>query len=107
MSHLHTLSFCSPLSAYSAALGYNGINSTIDAVRGKHDAVGSMAAGALTGALFKSTGGRFSFSVRTHLMFAFLHSWCETCVGSSYYSISVRGCLELDKDTRLSTLYPM
>jgi len=42
-----------------AALGYNGINSTIDAVRGKHDTFGSMAAGALTGALFKSTGERF------------------------------------------------
>jgi len=39
------------------ALGYNVINSTIDAVRGKHDAFGSMVAGALTGALFKSTAG--------------------------------------------------
>ena len=44
------------LSAHSTALGYNGINSTIDAVRGKHDAFGSMVAGALTGALFRSTG---------------------------------------------------
>jgi import inner membrane translocase subunit TIM23 len=44
-------------SAGVLALGYNGINSTIDALRGKHDAFGSMAAGALTGALFKSTAG--------------------------------------------------
>ncbi|KAI0060938.1 Tim17-domain-containing protein [Artomyces pyxidatus] len=44
-------------SAGVLALGYNGINSTIDAVRGKHDTLGSMAAGALTGALFKSTAG--------------------------------------------------
>jgi len=44
-------------SAGVLALGYNGINSTIDAVRGKHDAFGSMFAGALTGALFKSTAG--------------------------------------------------
>jgi len=44
-------------SAGVLALGYNGINSTIDAVRGKHDAFGSMIAGALTGALFKSTAG--------------------------------------------------
>jgi len=44
-------------SAGVLALGYNGINSTIDAVRGKHDAFGSMVAGALTGALFKSTAG--------------------------------------------------
>ncbi|KAF8479737.1 Tim17-domain-containing protein [Russula ochroleuca] len=44
-------------SAGVLALGYNGINSTIDAVRGKHDAFGSMLAGAITGALFKSTAG--------------------------------------------------
>jgi len=44
-------------SAGVLALGYNGINSTIDAVRGKHDAFGSMVAGALTGAMFKSTAG--------------------------------------------------
>ncbi|KAH9967321.1 Tim17-domain-containing protein, partial [Russula dissimulans] len=44
-------------SAGVLALGYNGINSTIDAVRGKHDAFGSMVAGALTGALFRSTAG--------------------------------------------------
>ena len=40
-----------------AALMYNGVNSTIDALRGKHDSIGSVAAGALTGAAFKSTGG--------------------------------------------------
>lgn len=39
------------------ALAYNAINSTIDGIRGKHDAFGSMAAGGLTGALYKSTGG--------------------------------------------------
>ncbi|KAG6813830.1 hypothetical protein H0H92_006774 [Tricholoma furcatifolium] len=39
------------------ALLYNGVNSTIDAVRGKHDTLGSMGAGAVTGALFKSTAG--------------------------------------------------
>ena len=38
------------------ALVYNGINSSIDSFRGKHDIAGSMAAGALTGALYKSTG---------------------------------------------------
>ena len=40
----------------SSALVYNAINSTIDGIRGKHDSYGSMAAGALSGALFKSTG---------------------------------------------------
>ncbi|KAF9526140.1 Tim17/Tim22/Tim23/Pmp24 family-domain-containing protein [Crepidotus variabilis] len=44
-------------SAGVAALMYNGVNSTIDAFRGQHDSMGSMAAGAVTGALFKSTAG--------------------------------------------------
>ncbi|TFK39405.1 Tim17/Tim22/Tim23/Pmp24 family-domain-containing protein [Crucibulum laeve] len=44
-------------SAGVMALVYNGVNSSIDAVRGKHDTLGSMAAGAVTGALYKSTAG--------------------------------------------------
>ncbi|PPQ79684.1 hypothetical protein CVT25_003258 [Psilocybe cyanescens] len=44
-------------SAGVMALMYNGVNSSIDALRGKHDTAGSMAAGAVTGALFKSTAG--------------------------------------------------
>ncbi|KXN81543.1 Mitochondrial import inner membrane translocase subunit tim23 [Leucoagaricus sp. SymC.cos] len=44
-------------SAGVMALVYNAINSSIDAARGKHDTLGSMSAGALTGALFKSTAG--------------------------------------------------
>ena len=44
------------------ALVYNGINSSIDHWRGRHDAAGSMIAGALTGAIYKSTGARFFVS---------------------------------------------
>jgi len=44
-------------SAGVMALLYNGVNSSIDAFRGKHDTMGSMAAGAVTGAIFKSTAG--------------------------------------------------
>ncbi|KAI9762966.1 MAG: Mitochondrial import inner membrane translocase subunit tim23 [Chaenotheca gracillima] len=44
-------------SAGVIALVYNGINSTIGKVRGKHDAANSVAAGALSGMLFKSTRG--------------------------------------------------
>ena len=36
---------------------YNGVNSTIGHWRGKHDSVNSIAAGALSGMLFKSTRG--------------------------------------------------
>lgn len=45
------------------ALIYNALNSSIDAYRGKHDTAGSMTAGAITGALFKSTGKAFPFEV--------------------------------------------
>lgn len=44
-------------SAGILALGYNIINSSIDAFRGKHDIMGSVVAGGLTGALFKSSKG--------------------------------------------------
>ncbi|KAH8832401.1 Tim17-domain-containing protein [Flagelloscypha sp. PMI_526] len=44
-------------SAGVLALAYNGVNSTIDAYRGKHDTLGSMGAGAITGVLYKSTAG--------------------------------------------------
>lgn len=53
---------------------YNGVNSSIDAMRGKHDIFGSMGAGAVTGALFKSTGmcSRFEYKTSSNLVFA---SW--------------------------------
>nr|GAT42937.1 predicted protein [Mycena chlorophos] len=44
-------------SAGVLALIYNGVNSSIDAARGKHDIFGSMGAGGITGALYKSTAG--------------------------------------------------
>jgi import inner membrane translocase subunit TIM23 len=44
-------------SAGVLALVYNGINSSIDAFRGRHDIMGSIAAGGATGALYKSTAG--------------------------------------------------
>jgi len=44
-------------SAGVLALVYNGLNSSIDYARGKHDMWGSMAAGGLSGALYKCTAG--------------------------------------------------
>ncbi|KAI0080211.1 Tim17-domain-containing protein [Panus rudis PR-1116 ss-1] len=43
-------------SAGVLALIYNSINSSIDHFRGHHDTAGSMAAGFVTGALYRSTG---------------------------------------------------
>ncbi|CAE6519267.1 unnamed protein product [Rhizoctonia solani] len=44
-------------SAGVIALMYNVLNSSIDAWRGKHDVWGSMAAGGISGAIYKSTAG--------------------------------------------------
>lgn len=44
-------------SAGVVALVYNGINSSIGALRGKHDITNSVVAGGLSGAIFKSTRG--------------------------------------------------
>jgi hypothetical protein len=65
-----------------------------------------MLAGAITGALFKSTGEcllmrQLLIPLSVHL----LSSGCEASIGSSYYCFSIRGNVELGKDTRLSTLW--
>jgi len=53
-------------SAGVLALIYNAFNSSIDAYRGQHDVYGSMAAGGLTGAIFKSSAGvRPAFAAAT------------------------------------------
>ena len=44
-------------SAGVLAMVYNGVNSILGQVRGKHDAANSVMAGALSGMLFKSTRG--------------------------------------------------
>ncbi len=76
------------------ALMYNGVNSTIDALRGKHDSMGSMAAGALTGAIFKTTGIFFlyrnasSFShLRSHLSVGIKPMVVAAMLGSSLAGI--------------------
>ena len=67
---IQRLVFSTPDSYAHLALVYNGINSSIDHWRGRHDAVGSMVAGALTGAIYKSTGTCFlSLSLISLLIF--------------------------------------
>lgn len=58
------------------ALTYNLINSSIDSFRGKHDTPGSVAAGALTGALFKSSRGLKAMGYSSVMMAAAAATWC-------------------------------
>lgn len=88
---------------------YNGVNSSIDAVRGKHDIMGSMAAGAVTGALFRSTG--MSFYIRiykgattfSHLCLLFV-SWHQTGRRCCDDSVRYGRTLELCEKERLIPL---
>ncbi|GEQ72137.1 hypothetical protein JCM33374_g5823 [Metschnikowia sp. JCM 33374] len=58
------------------ALIYNIFDSTIDHFRGKHDDFNSLAAGALTGALFRSSAGVKPMAYSTALMTAGAGAWC-------------------------------
>jgi len=62
-------------SAGILALFYNGVNSSIDAFRGHHDIMGGMAAGAISGAMFKATAGVRSAVVSATLMMAASGTW--------------------------------
>ena len=79
------------------ALVYNAFNSSIDSFRGEHDTYGSMAAGALTGALYKSTGTPSrTLSPRSSVLIVLPRSSrCEArpCRGNLH--LGPRRCLEL------------
>lgn len=57
------------------ALVYNIIDASIDAGRGKHDMAGSIAAGGLSGALFKCTAGVRPMAISSGIMMALAATW--------------------------------
>ncbi|KAF2095688.1 putative mitochondrial import inner membrane translocase subunit tim23 [Rhizodiscina lignyota] len=65
-------------SAGVIAMVYNGINSTIGHYRGKHDAANSIAAGALSGMLFKSTRGTRQMLISGGLVGTAAGAWAIT-----------------------------
>ena len=62
-------------SAGVIALIYNLVDAAIDGVRGKHDIYGAMSAGALSGALFKSTAGLRPMAISSAIMVAAAATW--------------------------------
>lgn len=62
-------------SAGVIAMVYNGFNSTIGYYRGKHDMTNSVVAGALSGAMFKSTRGTRQMAISTGLCATFAGGW--------------------------------
>ncbi|KAK6457197.1 Tim17/Tim22/Tim23/Pmp24 family-domain-containing protein [Scheffersomyces xylosifermentans] len=63
-------------SAGVLALTYNLIDSSLDAFRGKHDDLNTVAAGALAGALFRSSAGLKPMAYSTALMAGAASAWC-------------------------------
>ncbi|KAH7105867.1 Tim17-domain-containing protein [Auriculariales sp. MPI-PUGE-AT-0066] len=57
------------------ALVYNGINSSVDAYRGHHDVYGGMAAGAISGALYKCTSGVRPMLISSIIMTSAAGGW--------------------------------
>ncbi|CAR27885.1 hypothetical protein ZYGR_0N03720 [Zygosaccharomyces rouxii] len=57
------------------AMMYNLINSSIDSYRGKHDTVGSIGAGAITGAIFRSSRGLKPMGYASAMMAGAAGSW--------------------------------
>lgn len=63
-------------SAGVLALTYNLFDSAFDTLRGKHDDANSVAAGALAGALFRSSAGLKPMAYSTVIMTGAAGSWC-------------------------------
>lgn len=63
-------------SAGVLALTYNLIDSSLDSIRGVHDDLNSVAAGAIAGAIFKSSAGIKQMSYSTILMAGAAGAWC-------------------------------
>lgn len=90
------------------ALFYNAVNATIDSYRGQHDLAGGLAAGAISGALFRAPGeftSRYRYCVSSTLMSLFpfplksswrtsISRWRNTHDGS-------RRCLVVRQDAAL------
>ena len=74
-------------------------------MRGKHDTMGSMAAGAVTGAIFKSTGSPWSISADICSHFSFITSWYQAGHCSRDSNIRYGRNLELCEKKRLMFVY--
>jgi import inner membrane translocase subunit TIM23 len=67
-------------SAGVVAMMYNGVNSTLGYYRGKHDAVNSIAAGGISGAVFKATRGVRPMMISGGIVASLAGSWAVSFV---------------------------
>lgn len=69
-------------SAGVIAMVYNGTNSTIGALRGKHDPTNSVVAGAISGAIFKSTRGTRPMAISAAVCASVAGGWAVSHLGT-------------------------
>lgn len=88
-------------SAGVIAMVYNGINSTIGYYRGKHEAVNSVAAGALSGMIFKSTRGLRPMLVSGAMVAGAAGAWQVSCRSLSPRVSIILTQISGDEESRL------
>jgi import inner membrane translocase subunit TIM23 len=77
-------------SAGVIALVYNGINSFIGHMRGKHDSANSVLAGALSGMLFKSTRGVRPMMISGGIVASVAGAWAVSLHFDTDYNFILR-----------------
>ncbi len=80
-------------SAAVIAMVYNGFNSFIGHMRGKHDSVNSIAAGALSGMIFKSTRGLRPMMISGGIVASVAGAWAVSICRSWKYDFVLIICL--------------
>ena len=76
-------------SAGVVAMMYNGINSTIGYYRGKHDTMNSIAAGGISGMLFKSTRGIRPMMISGGIVASLAGTWAVSKLDFAHYTLDV------------------
>lgn len=74
-------------SAAVVAMCYNGFNSFIGHLRGKHDSANSVMAGALSGALFKSTRGVRPMMISSGIVASVAGGWAVSFNSKFFFTI--------------------
>jgi import inner membrane translocase subunit TIM23 len=90
-------------SAGVLAICYNSFNSYIGYLRGKHDAANTIAAGALSGMLFKSTRGLRPMAISGALVASFAGAWAvshlRACIGRSSLQADANKLIQIGRRT--------
>jgi mitochondrial import inner membrane translocase subunit TIM23 len=84
-------------SAGVIAMVYNGFNSFIGHMRGKHDSANSVLAGALSGMLFKSTRGVRPMMISGGIVASVAGAWAVSLHSDTEYNLILRRSLQVTR----------